>query len=399
MSRALENDLFSLLPTYSQALPQPLVELASSLLTQSRHRASTLKQEEEIARAYACCHIACERLKISLDLPAIHPRPPVPPRVYHRLYTHLDKILPANAGRGARTPSSKLRGTAALGSGQRTPSRATPTKEASLAQFRSPARRGDGTPTKSTGKPPAIAVKRKAGGAASALPGWIRPTVQFLCKELDEERIGKTVLAGMQTIAAPHGQPTKDEWVNEHLTPLLAAVYFLVAAELHSFEHSGEEGDSSMVAARMLKRLLKPMLKTLERAPAEITVRDMDEDELWIGWTDTGPKDFEAAMHKVKESGWQNGHWFTTIKNLARTSDSDEAEAEAEDDDVQMEDADGRVSEKLHLQKGDSMFQSRWVMTDKKRGEYRAWKEEMMQRIEEAAEKRQGGSAAVDTAE
>ncbi|KAI1257361.1 hypothetical protein MGN70_000401 [Eutypa lata] len=389
MSRALETDLFSLLPTYSQSLPHPLVELASSLLAQSRHRASTLKQEEEVARAYACCHIACERLKISLDLPTIQARPPVPPRVYNRLYTHLDKILPANvatkSGR-VRTPSSKLQRTPGLGSGQRIPSRATPTKEASLAQFRSPAGRGDGTPTKSTGKPPAIAAKRKAGGPASALPAWIRPTTQFLCKELEEERIGKTVFAGMQTIAAPQGQLTKDKWVNEHLTPLLAAIYFLVSVQLYILEHSGEGDDKKLIG-----RIRKSILKALDRAPAEITARDMDEDELWIGWTDVGPKDFDAAVQKVSESGWQSGHWFSSIKNLARTDDDPE-----DADDVQMEDVDEKISEKLHLQKGDSMFQNRWVMTDKKREEYQAWKDEMMLRIDEV-EKGERVSTEVDT--
>jgi origin recognition complex subunit 6 len=60
MSRSIEQALSSLLPTESAALPQPLVDLASSLLAQSRLR-STLKAEEELARSYACAHIACER--------------------------------------------------------------------------------------------------------------------------------------------------------------------------------------------------------------------------------------------------------------------------------------------------------------------------------------------------
>ncbi|RYO95983.1 hypothetical protein DL765_011721 [Monosporascus sp. GIB2] len=389
MSRALETDLFSLLPTYSQNLPEPLVELASSLLAQSRHRASTLKQEEEVARAYACCHIACERLKISLDLPTIQPRPPVPPRVYNRLYTHLDKILPANAANKSgrvRTPSSKLRDVAGLGSGERTPSRATPSKDMSLAQFRSPSGRGDGSPTKSTGKSPAVATKKKAGGAISALPAWVRPTIQFLCKELDGERIGRTVLAGMQTIASPNGRPTKDKWVNEHLTPLLAAIYFLVSAQLYVLEEGGE------VDNKLVVRMRKPILKTLGRAPAEITVRDMDEDELWIGWTDVGPKDFDSAVQKVSESEWQSGEWFEGIKYLTRPRDPDEVEH-----DGRMDDAENGSSERIHLQKGDSMFQSRWIMTDKKREEYRAWKEEMMRRIEEI-ERAQGVGMEVDSA-
>lgn len=61
MNRSLEQALLSLLPTHNTDLPQPLIELASSLLAQSRNRASTLKAEEEISRPYACAHIACDR--------------------------------------------------------------------------------------------------------------------------------------------------------------------------------------------------------------------------------------------------------------------------------------------------------------------------------------------------
>lgn len=61
MSRAVQNDMISLLPSITLPLPTELVNLAVSLLAQSRSKASTLKQDEEIARGYACAHIACER--------------------------------------------------------------------------------------------------------------------------------------------------------------------------------------------------------------------------------------------------------------------------------------------------------------------------------------------------
>lgn len=61
MSRPIEQALLSLLPTQNDNLPPPLVELAGSLLAQSRNKASTLKAEEEVARTYACAHLACDR--------------------------------------------------------------------------------------------------------------------------------------------------------------------------------------------------------------------------------------------------------------------------------------------------------------------------------------------------
>lgn len=66
MSRAVQTDMISLLPSITLPLPVELVNLAVSLLAQSRSKASTLKQDEEIARGYACAHIACERSITSL---------------------------------------------------------------------------------------------------------------------------------------------------------------------------------------------------------------------------------------------------------------------------------------------------------------------------------------------
>jgi len=59
MSRQLELALLSLMPAHGSELPPSLVELARSLLAQSRN--STLKAEEEVARHYACANIACDR--------------------------------------------------------------------------------------------------------------------------------------------------------------------------------------------------------------------------------------------------------------------------------------------------------------------------------------------------
>ncbi|KAI1084557.1 hypothetical protein F5B20DRAFT_567981 [Whalleya microplaca] len=387
MSRTLEPTLLSLLPTYSQNLPQPLLELASSLLTQSRHSAGTLKAEEEVARAYACAHIACERLKISLDLPPIQVRPPIPPRIYKRLYSHLDHVLPASPSKRVRTPTSKFRESGIFGSAQRIPSRGTPTKDESLAKFRSPAARGvDDTPTKSTGKPPRLPAKKKAGGPISALPAWVRPTIQFLCQELDEERVGRTVLAGMQTIAAPHGRRTKDEWVNEHLTPLLAAVYFLVSSQFYVLE-KGKELDGSQYV-----RMRKSILKALGRAQDNVTVTGMDEDELWIGWTDIRTKDIDDALAKVVDSPWQKEEWFAGIRDMVKADSPEDG-----GDDTDMEDGEERITEKLHVQRGDTMLQSRWDMTEQKREEYNLWKEGILRQIEKI-ERARGPEMEVDAA-
>ncbi|KAI1156576.1 hypothetical protein F4825DRAFT_262526 [Nemania diffusa] len=377
MSRTLEPTLYSLLPSYSTALPQPLLELASSLLAQSRHSAGALKVDEEVARSYACAHIACERLKISLNLPPIQVRPPIPPRLYKRLYSHLDNVLSSTSlskPSRTRTPTSKAKEAGLFGSAQRVPSRATPTKDASLAKYRSPAvARGDGTPTKSASKPPPLPAKKKAGGLNSTLPAWVRPTIQLLCRELDQERIGRTVLAGMQTIVAPHGRRTKDQWVNDHLTPLLAAVYCLVAGQLYVLVQ-GKDLDN-----RQYSKIRKSILGALEHAQEKVTVQGMDEDELWIGWSDIKSKDVDMAMAEIIKRGWQKDEWFAGFEDMVKRS---EPEADNSGDDVEN-DEDSRISERLHIQRADTMFQSRWDMTDHKRREYSEWKDRILQRIEE----------------
>lgn len=110
-SHQIHTSLSSLLPTL-HPLPQPLIELSASLLAQSRSRASNLKPEEEIARTYACCHIACERLGKKLGLEIGKPMPPCPPRVYSRLKGWLGSALKTagvgtpRKGDGAATPKS-----------------------------------------------------------------------------------------------------------------------------------------------------------------------------------------------------------------------------------------------------------------------------------------------------
>lgn len=61
MNRSVEQSLTSLIPHLNGPIPSELVELASSLLAQSRNKASNLKADEEIGRTYACANIACER--------------------------------------------------------------------------------------------------------------------------------------------------------------------------------------------------------------------------------------------------------------------------------------------------------------------------------------------------
>ena len=70
MDRSIAQALSSLVPALTGPLPPELIDLAVSLLAQSRSKASNLRADEEIARSYACAHIACERCEATCSLGA-----------------------------------------------------------------------------------------------------------------------------------------------------------------------------------------------------------------------------------------------------------------------------------------------------------------------------------------
>lgn len=365
MNKSIEQALISLIPTHPIPLPQPLVDLASSLLAQSNHKASTLKQDEEIARPYACAHLACDRLKIALNLPPIDPRPPVPPRIYKRLYNHLDNILPNSQntpGRSSRnrTPSTKLREQQdSFRSSLSRPSplsKTTPSRVRSLADFRGSQ---PGTPSKS-GRTPA----KKAG-----LPPWIRPTLRYLCAQLSAPTIAPTVIAGIDSILVPHGRRTSDEWVWSHLTSLLAALYLYV---WNSVSHPNGVDEERYVAAR------SSVLDILAKARGFISVTDVDGQDAWEGWEEVTAGDIDDAALVINRHGWLESDWARGIEVLVRRDADKEAVAEGRR-------SKGNVDpEAGHARRGDVMFQEKYdYLSERKRKAYVAWKEGILNRIRE----------------
>ncbi|KAK3986617.1 origin recognition complex, subunit 6 [Cladorrhinum sp. PSN332] len=361
MNRSIEQALLSLLPTHNSVLPQPLTDLASSLLAQSRHRASTLKAEEEIARPYACAHIACDRLKITLNLPPIEPRPPIPPRIYKRLYSHLEKILPsaASASTPGRTPSTKLRsndphllGTSPLSH----KTRPTPAKEKSLSEFRNTP---SGTPSK-RGRPP------PSSRQAPVLPRWIRPTLRFLCSELGPTNIGPVVGSGIESIIlTPGGQKlTQDEWVLANPVSVLGALYLYV---WRGVTRPGQDIDQAAYV-----KFRKQVVVTLLRAREEVQV-DGPEEGAWEGWHDVKAKDLDMATLRINRHGWLELDWVKGVEDLVRRQRDREEEEEG--------DSKG-ADEEVKIRRADTMFQDRYdYLTEKKRKAYREWKEGVVKRI------------------
>ncbi|KAL2160167.1 hypothetical protein VTH06DRAFT_1823 [Thermothelomyces fergusii] len=398
MNRSIEQMLLSLLPTHGPALPQPLTDLASSLLAQSRSRASTLKAEEEVARLYACAHLACDRLK--------------------RLYNHLDKILPAasstpgrhtpsgtplGSGR-VRTPSTKIReqqqqqqqllNVSPLASKLRT---TTPGKErfSSLSDLR--ARAGTTTPSKD--RTALSSSSTAAAAAAAGLPRWMRPVLRYLLTNLGPARIGPVVAAGLESVVAPRGRPADDGWVRAHPVPVLGALYLFVWRGV--VWPAGREVDRERYV-----RMRREVAHWLARAREEVAVgggaggggysalgeddadgdRDADADAAaavdagWEGWEEPSVKDFDAAAVRGARHGWFDMDWVDGVRDLADREEAKKRAAEGGDDGAEGA---GEVVVQ-QIRRPDTMFQERYdYLSERKRKAYADWKQGLLKRIKE----------------
>ncbi|KAG5946959.1 hypothetical protein E4U59_002527 [Claviceps monticola] len=377
MSRQIEQALLSLMPTYGSDLPPSLVELAGSLLAQSRHRASTLKAEEEIARQYACANIACERLKTSLDLPPIAPRPPIPPRIYNRLYAHLDAILPnaSTTPRSSRVriPSRRIRenaGTTPIKSQSRAvPSRGTPTKEMSLAKFRMSSRAAS-----------ALKARRLdvQGSRNHRVHPWIQPVIRYMCAESGQKKLAPTIFAGIEYTLVPDGLPAEDEWLVDHVTDLMAALYFFVMMRVRSITSVG-----AGINRESYVPLRKEILTLLAQAGQQVAVPAFDEDDaFWAGWRSIQSRDFDAAVAKVNENKWLSGDWYDGIVDVLCSTDKTDVDMQ----EVEQEQEERQAS--LPTRRADAMLQEQNdYLSETRRADFAAWRGSMLGKIARAVPK------------
>ncbi|EON61240.1 hypothetical protein W97_00453 [Coniosporium apollinis CBS 100218] len=175
MNKSIEQALTGLIPSLSGPLPPELLNLAVSLLAQSRSKASSLKQDEEIARA----------LKQPLNLPQIVSRPPCAPRVYKKVYAYFNSALTAQEPRTPRKQrqlATEANGLTLSPSTRHTPSKGTPT-------VRTPSR--------------ATPLKRKIGdisGDDSEGLSSTMPAIRHLCKAFNLPAAAPHVFVGVSSV-------------------------------------------------------------------------------------------------------------------------------------------------------------------------------------------------------
>ena len=314
MDKSIAQALNGLVPTLSGPIPPELQDLAVSLLAQSRSKASSLKADEEIARSYACANLACERcehsescnefvrvlteqhrLRRTLNLPKIQPRPPCPPKVYQKLYKFLDAALRTDIRRSERS----LR-----------------TNEPTPIPTSSPAK--SKTPTKRTLLKPTTPRKKttQRSQTISDIPNWIMPTIRQLCKKFDTPRAPPHVFAGVSSILTLPSTRELDSSTPSRvkIPALIIAVFFLATTRLSGVETDADE-------------------YTQQRAKALELLKDgaMEHDREEIEETDVN-----ECLRMVGQEGWADMDWFANIPLgsgavAAEEADNDEDTSEDEE--------------------------------------------------------------------
>lgn len=252
----VHQSLHLLLPTLStssssssSALPPQLLSLSTSLLAQSRNKAPHLKPEEEIARPYACCEIACKRLGSKLKLPALlHGRPPCAPRVYKKLLTFLDGALAANeVGKGIQEGGSATRHVGE-GSGRRSTPR-KPREAATRSVQVTPSR----STTTTTPQKRGVAFAGKIAPARASVheinddgaPAWVMPLIRRLCQTFSTPLLAPHVYTGLCIIIGlaelePGQEEGEQHRYRHNVTGLTLALYFMVLARMRRGKVSSE---------------------------------------------------------------------------------------------------------------------------------------------------------------
>lgn len=258
------------------------------------------------------------RLKLSLRLPKIQPRPPCPPKIYQKLYKFLEATLLTGTRR-----SAAIRASSRLDSNLRT-STVNPKTPTKSTQSANPARTKRIAETQETteGEPTTIELASKRRTPNKALPAtkltrnrasrnrgplveppqWTMPAIRRLCDKLNAPSAPHHVFAGVSSILAlvsPDEIEIKDKPSNalNNVPVLIMVVFFAVYARLAAAETpvavfmeqqaTGFEILNSFAGGRAAKN--------------EISQRE----------------DFETLLLAMSQRGWTHMDWFENVKRGA----------------------------------------------------------------------------------
>ncbi len=236
-STSLTSSLLSLLPSYTTStIPPSLSHLSESLLAQSRQRAAHLKPDEEIARAHACCEIACSRLRVKLRLPATKGGgAPCKPAVYKKLVGYLEKALAEKDAQGTPqlTPGRKRGRDGAVINGALMGEVEVGTPSESNTKSKSP--RGNTF----LGKIKASAQKSVGDNSDGEAPSYVMPSIRRLCNTFRTPLLAPHVYTGVCVVLKldslwPADEEANPDSLKETVTGYLIGLYIMTLTRMQT---------------------------------------------------------------------------------------------------------------------------------------------------------------------
>lgn len=323
------------------------------------------------------------RLKTSLNLPPIEPRPPCPPRIYSKLYEYFDRELASTGkkrGRPRKTPTT-------------TPTRPLPERHAPSLEKGLEAFKGARTPRHGL----------KHGGSAKGrqLPKWASPAIRALCAVLDAGRAVPHVIAGVESVLflpcpgpedaegdqIMHDAQSANAAVKGKIPALVVAILAFVIAKL-----SGKETDAKEYNYRVKTSLA--VLRDMRRDEGMIE-KIGKEDEAWEGWELVTKNDVNEWLKDIGTKGWLRMDWWENMDGGSGASGQvEENYSDGEDyEEHQIAAAEReREKEQLWRTRSGTMVQDQFDYLSKaKREQFARWKELMLAKIDNLEE--EGGQA------
>ncbi|EXJ55359.1 hypothetical protein A1O7_08286 [Cladophialophora yegresii CBS 114405] len=341
---SLNLTLVSLLPSYTPStLPARLIQLSESLLAQSRQRAAHLKPEEEIARAHACCEIACTRLRAKLRLPA--PKTggaPCKPATYRKLVAYFGGVLdetstqqttPGTGGRKKRTADGSIKTGAGVDGtgidsetrGGRTLATTTPTKTPSTTLSKSKSKPGSRSSSTFLGKVNGLAHR----DAAEDAPRYVMPLIRRLCRTFATPLLAPHVYTGVCVVlkldglwgdAAHDALGEKEHDLEEKITGLLIALYLMTLTRMQR---------ASKMTTAVYKATCARAVEVLAYTP--------------------GVKGVEGWIRRINQRGYARGQeWFGSVPERVFEFDPDAGGDGAEEGEEDEDDDGFGQEEEIH---------------------------------------------------
>lgn len=238
------------------------------------------------------------RLKQSLALPKIQPRPPCPPKVYQKLYRFLDTALLAGTRRSTRalTVNKEKPAPKSSPSKPKTPVKATPFKQA--------------TPRTRASRPVA---------AANEVPEWVMAAIRLVCQKLGAPSAPHHVFAGVSSILMlppENGLKTdgKSADASKNISALIIVIFLVVYARLAAVK-------------------TPPEIFLKQKTTGFAVLREYLGEEA-AGEAKSNDADFDGLIVEIKDKGWTEMDWFENVTPGTGVGPTTTVDEEIEEDSI-----------------------------------------------------------------